>query len=136
MQLVPYGRNHDDPPVTGEPNWNSPRTRVLAVRACFDCHSNETEWPWSSNIAPISWLQQRDVDRGRDELNLSEWDRAQDDGDKAAETVAEGEMPPLRYTLAHPGARLSDEEERALIEGLIATLGDGSGEDDGSGPGS
>jgi hypothetical protein len=43
IQLVPYGRNHTDPPVVQEPNWDSPQTRQLAVRACFDCHSNQTE---------------------------------------------------------------------------------------------
>src|SRR5574340_945670 len=65
IQLVPYGRNHTNPPVTGEPRWDSPQTRALAARACFDCHSNETKWRWYSNIAPISWLIQRDVDSGR-----------------------------------------------------------------------
>ena len=68
-QLVPYGRDHDNPPVVAEPAWGSPATRELARRACFDCHSNETQWPWYSNIAPLSWLIQRDVDEGRDELN-------------------------------------------------------------------
>ena len=53
IQLVPYGRAHTNPPVVAEPNWDSPQTRELAVRACFDCHSNETTWPWYSNIAPI-----------------------------------------------------------------------------------
>ena len=56
IQFVPYGRDHSNPPVIGEPTWNSPETRALAVRACFDCHSNETVWPWYSNIAPVSWL--------------------------------------------------------------------------------
>ena len=45
MQLVPYGRAHTNPPVIAEPAWDSPRTRELAARACFDCHSNETKWP-------------------------------------------------------------------------------------------
>jgi len=58
MQLVPYGHAHTNPPVTGEPKWDSPQTRELAKRACFDCHSNETDWPWYSNIAPVSWLIQ------------------------------------------------------------------------------
>ena len=54
IQLVPYGRTHTNPPVTAEPAWDSPQTRALAVRACFDCHSNETVWPWYTSIAPIS----------------------------------------------------------------------------------
>ena len=56
IQLVPFGRDHTNPPVVQEPNWDSPATRELAQRACFDCHSNETVWPWYSNIAPVSWL--------------------------------------------------------------------------------
>jgi hypothetical protein len=63
-QAIPYGRGHSNPPVTKEPAWDSSRTRELAKRACFDCHSNETTWPWYSNVAPESWLIQRDVDAG------------------------------------------------------------------------
>lgn len=74
IQLVPYGRDHDNPPVTQAPEWDSVRTEQLAVDACYDCHSNETEWPWYTNIAPMSWLIQRDVDGGREELNFSEMD--------------------------------------------------------------
>lgn len=70
IQAVPYGRSHTNPPVHGEPAWDSPRTRELAVRACYACHSNETTWPWCSNLAPISWLVQYDVDQGRAELNF------------------------------------------------------------------
>jgi mono/diheme cytochrome c family protein len=123
MQLVPYGRAHENPPVTAEPRWDTPRTRRLAARACFDCHGNETKWPWYSNIAPASWLMQRDVDEGREEVNFSEWDRRQDKAEESAETVAEGEMPPSRYTLAHPAARLTQRELRALIVGLSRTIG-------------
>ena len=59
IQLVPFGRDHTNPPVVQEPKWDSPATRELAKRACFDCHSNETVWPWYSNIAPVSWLVAR-----------------------------------------------------------------------------
>jgi hypothetical protein len=123
LQLVPYGRSHTNPPVTAEPAWDSPRTRELAARACFDCHSNETEWPWYSHIAPVSWLVQHDVDEGREHMNLSEFDRPQDDADEAAEMVAEGEMPPWFYLPLHAHARLSDAEQRELQRGLAATLG-------------
>lgn len=123
IQLVPYGRAHTNPPVRAEPTWDSPRTRELAVRACFDCHSNETVWPWYSNVAPISWLVQRDVDKGREELNLSEWDRPQEGAGDAAETVREDEMPPWYYTMPRPEARLSAAERGALSTGLEASLG-------------
>jgi len=56
IQLIPYGKNHTNPTVVGQPKWDSQQTRDLAKRACFDCHSNETIWPWYSNVAPISWL--------------------------------------------------------------------------------
>jgi hypothetical protein len=59
-----YGRDHSNPPVRIEPRWDRARTRELAVRACFDCHSNQTRWPWYSHVAPISWLVQHDVEEG------------------------------------------------------------------------
>src|SRR5437764_214194 len=73
MQLVPTGISYTNPPVVSEPNWDSPQTRALAQRACFDCHSNETTWPWYSHVAPVSWLLARDVIEGRSRLNFSTW---------------------------------------------------------------
>jgi len=90
-------------------------------------------WPWYSNIAPISWLLQRDVDEGREHLNFSEWNREQGEAGEAAETVEEGTMPPGNYLLTHPEARLDDAEIAALIAGLEATFGEADG--DNSGPG-
>ncbi|MBX3248686.1 MAG: heme-binding domain-containing protein [Myxococcales bacterium] len=122
-QLVPYGRAHTNPPVVQEPAWDRPATRALAVRACFDCHSNETRWPWYAHVAPMSWLVQRDVDVGRRVMNFSEWNRRYEEADEAAETVLEGEMPLGVYLLLHPSARLSVDEKRALADGLAATVG-------------
>lgn len=130
IQAVPYGRDHSNPPVSAEPPWDSPETRALAARACFDCHSNEVRWPWYSNIAPLSWLIQRDVDEGRKKLNFSEWDRPQPEADDAAETVLEGEMPPRLYKLLRPDAGLSASERQALARGLAATLGSEEGDGD------
>jgi hypothetical protein len=121
IQLVPYGRDHTNPDVVSEPDWDSAATRAYAVTACFDCHSNETKWPWYSNIAPMSWLVQRDVDEGRRHLNLSTWSPGQ--GAEMAEMLSSGKMPPFQYQLAHPEARLSDADKAAFIEGLIATFG-------------
>lgn len=123
IQLVPYGRDHTNPPVTAEPAWDSPRTRELAKAACFDCHSNETVWPWYSHVAPVSWLVQRDTDEGRRKLNFSEWDKPQKEADEAAKAVREGDMPMWIYLPAHPEARLSDADKQALINGLEATMG-------------
>lgn len=132
IQLVPYGRGHENPPVVSEPSWNAEKTRELFFTACADCHSNETDWPWYSHVAPVSWLVTQDVEEAREHFNVSEWglDR-HNEGDEAAEMVREGEMPLQSYLLAHPEARLSQSEEQALIDGLAATFGDeASGHDD------
>jgi mono/diheme cytochrome c family protein len=121
IQLVPYGRDHSNPPVVAEPAWDSPHTRALAAAACFDCHSNETRWPWYTNVAPFSWLTQNDVDNGREALNFSEWDRPQE-AEELAEVISDGEMPPWYYRLLHSAADLSDREKQQLIDGLRATL--------------
>lgn len=124
LQLVPYGHDHNNPPVTGEPAWDSLQTRELTTRACFDCHSNETVWPWYSNIAPVSWLVQRDVDEGRSRLNFSEWGTGRfDEPWEIVEVYAEGEMPPATYLPLHPQARLSQAEKQALLQGFQATFG-------------
>lgn len=123
LQALPYGRNHTNPPVSREPTWTSQEIRELAVRACFDCHSNQTVWPWYSNIAPFSWLIQSDVDEGRNEVNYSEWGRPQEEAEDSAETVQEGTMPPWYYAIMQPKANLSSAERQALIRGLEATFG-------------
>ena len=123
IQFVPYGREHVNPPVGAEPAWDSPGTRALAKQACFDCHSNETEWPAYSRVAPVSWLVQRDVSEGRAVLNFSEWQRPQEEAKEAAEEILEGEMPLRTYRLMHTHARLSAAERERLARGLEKTLG-------------
>jgi Haem-binding domain len=125
IQLVPYGRSHTNPPVTAEPTWDSPQTRDLAARACFDCHSNQTDWPWYTNIAPVSWLTQRHVDEGRAKLNFSTWGTGRQETQSIGRQINSGEMPPWDYLLLHPAARLGDAEKAQLISGLQATLGSG-----------
>ena len=122
-QVVPYGREHTNPPVRLEPPWESPRTRAVAVRTCYDCHSNETFWPWYSNFAPLSWLTQSDVDEGRRKLNFSRWDRPQPKAGEAAEKVRGWEMPPVYYTAFHAKAWLYGAERVALVRGLETSLG-------------
>ena len=122
IQLIPYGHDHSNPPVTAEPAWDSPRTRALAQQACFDCHSNQTRWLWYTNVAPFSWLIQSDVQSGRASLNFSEWNRPQDGAGDVAEMISSGEMPPWYYTLIHWGAGLSPAEKAALIRGMQATF--------------
>jgi len=123
MQLVPYGRAHSNPRVVSEPRWDSPRTRELAVRACFDCHSNETRWPWYSNVAPMSWTLEHDVEAGRSVINFSEWNRAWDLAPEAGAAVVRRDMPPFKYRLAHADADLSEAENIELARGLQVTFG-------------
>ena len=121
IQLVPY--RISNPPVTAEPAWDSPQTRALVVAACFDCHSNETKWPWYTNVAPVSWLVQRDVESGRAQFNFSEWNKPQDVGaGDIADVIRGGSMPPWYYTIIHRNANLSSAEKAALIAGINATF--------------
>ena len=122
IQAVPYGRKHVNPPIVLEPRWDSADTRALAQRACFDCHSNETQWPAYSRVAPISWLIQHDVDEGRAALNFSEWHLPQDEANEASEELTEGEMPPQIYRLMHAHGRLSEEDRQRLAQGLANTM--------------
>lgn len=124
IQIVPYGRQHGNPAVVKEPAWDRTRTRELFFRACKDCHSRETTWPWYSWLAPASWLVQRDVREGRSHFDVSDWSGRKQHGDEAAELVREREMPPWFYRLAHPEARLSAEERADFVVGLVATFGD------------
>ncbi len=123
-QIVPFGRDHTNPPTAGEPTWDSPRTRELFMQACGDCHSHETEWPWYSHIAPVSWLIQHDVEEGREHFNVSSWNDGPGDADEAAEEYEEGAMPPWFYTPLHSHAKLTADDRGALLAGLRATFGD------------
>jgi hypothetical protein len=123
IQLVPFGHSHANPPVTKEPAWNSPDTRTLVQRACFDCHSNQTTWPWYAHVAPVSWLLQRDVNEGRRHLNFTEWDHPQKHAKDVAAEVTQGDMPPWFYLPMHPLARLNEAEKQALMDGAEKTLG-------------
>ena len=122
IQALPYGYSAN-PPVVQEPVWDSAETLALARRACFDCHSNETEWPAYAHVAPVSWLIRHDVDEGRAMLNFSEWQRPQEEAGEAPEEVMEGEMPLPTYELMHAHARLSADERQRLAQGLLRTIG-------------
>lgn len=124
IQFVPMP-NHQNPQVTGTPQWDSPRTEALFKRACANCHSNETVWPWYSSIAPLSWIINLDVKVGRSKFNISEWGRpGKNDGDEAAGELRKDKMPPWFYMPAHPEAKLTAAEKDELVKGLAATFGD------------
>lgn len=119
IQLVPYGRSsHSNPPAINPFQWTDPQAEAIARESCYDCHSNETKWWWATNIAPFSWLVQRDVDEGRSRLNFSDWNNLPTAA--IQEIVNEGEMPPLQYTLVHPAAKLTDAENQTLVQGYDA----------------
>ena len=128
IQVVPYGRNHVNPKATEEVKWPDARTKDLARRACMDCHSNETTWPWYSHVAPMSWLIYRDVIQGRKRVNFSEWDAANPGSDNTVEMIERGDMPFKPYLILHPEARLTDGEKKELIAGLQKII---DGADDG-----
>lgn len=116
IQFVPVNRTN--PPV--EADVPAPENvRTILRRACYDCHSNETTWPWYSRVAPFSWLVARDVIEGREELNYSTWNRVSTQGrvkklKESWDEVAEGEMPPWAYLIIHRDATLSAEDRTAL----------------------
>ena len=124
IQFIPYGKDHTNPPVMSEVQWDSPRTQELFNRACADCHSNETKYPWYSKIAPVSWLIAHDIEEGREKMNVSMIGvQPKNKLKDAADEVKEGEMPIPPYLIAHPEARLSDTEKKELAEGLEKTFG-------------
>jgi len=116
IQLIPVARTN--PPVVREPNWDSPQTRALAVRACYDCHSNETRWRWYAYVAPVSWLVVHDTEEGRGELNFSEWRASSRKVNEIVQQIRSDKMPKSVYLPLHPEARLTDAEKEALISGL------------------
>jgi len=126
IQFVPYGRDHARPPEQVRVAWDTQRTEELVRRACFDCHSNETRWPWYASIAPISWRIQTDVNLARRKLDFTAFDAGDETmaeaAAEAAETVTRGDMPPQDYVLMHPEAQLRGAERQALVAGLEATF--------------
>ena len=117
IQFVPV--EQINPPVTGEIQAPEEVMQILR-KACYDCHSNETVWPWYSYIAPISWTIESDVKVGRDDLNFSEWSdyspMKQDFKQaQSGELVAEGEMPLWFYIPLHSEADLSKEEIELIV---------------------
>lgn len=103
-----------------------PEVAAALNRSCNDCHSNNTVWPWYSNVAPVSWLVANDVNEGREELNFSSW--AAYDGGKQQKLLGEickevrsGEMPNAQYLLIHPKARLTASEQTAICSWTQST---------------
>ena len=116
IQFVPIDRTN--PPVGAEISAPAD-VRAVLRRACYDCHSNETVWPWYSRVAPVSWLVASDVHEARKKLNFSTWDeysakRQMRKLAEIAEEVADGEMPLWSYVVVHRNAALSPEDGALL----------------------
>ena len=89
--------------------------------ACYDCHSNETVYPWYSNVAPVSWFLEHHIEEGREHLNFSVWGdypekKANHKLHECEEEVEEGEMPLNSYTWTHGDAKLSSEQKEKLAD--------------------
>jgi len=124
IQLVPVER--PNPPVERVIRAPADVDSVLR-RACWDCHSNQTEWPWYSHVAPVSWYVAHDVEDGREHLNFTEWpedpEEARDLIGEIGEQVESGAMPPTSFRLMHPEARLDEETRQLLIDWSMASGG-------------
>jgi len=123
IQFVPVERVN--PAVTGEIQVPD-AVKSIFETSCYDCHSNETEWPFYSYIAPVSWLVERDVTVGRKKLNFSKWDsyslkRKKHKVEEIWEEVTEDNMPMFIYLITHPGASL-DKEQKDILEEWCDTL--------------
>jgi hypothetical protein len=123
IQAVPIRRTN--PPVAADLDAPAPVKAILKA-SCYDCHSNETVWPWYSRVAPVSWLVARDVGAGRRHLNFSDWgtydaDRRRIAARRAVKEIGEGEMPPWFYVIKHAEGKLTP-EKRAVLEAWAASF--------------
>lgn len=100
---------------------------ILLKKSCYNCHSNETKYPWYSHVAPSSWLVARDIRAAREELNFSMW-QDYDMMDKLGKLedisieVGEGRMPLGIYTIMHPSAKLDDAQRELIVAWAEATM--------------
>lgn len=118
LQFIPVQRTN--PPISWDINAPANVSGILRT-SCYDCHSNETRWPWYTYIAPVSFVIASDVDEGRKRLNFSEWDKYDEKKrekklDGIIEVVEEGEMPLSMYTIIHKEAILDTVQINILKE--------------------
>lgn len=128
IQLVTYERTN--PPVVAG-IAAAPDLKAILSRACYDCHSNETKWPWYSRVAPASWLVHHDVIEGRAALSFSDWEALSAEKQsklrrEIGKEVAEGEMPPWFYTPLHPRSALSSADKQ-ILQAWSRSAGDAPG---------
>jgi hypothetical protein len=106
---------------------------MILKNSCYDCHSNETHYPWYSYVAPVKWLVIRDVRLGRNGLNFSEWERLKSREkisllSDMAEEVDAGNMPMPIYTLLHRSASLDEDQKKLMADWTEKMMNDIFGE--------
>jgi hypothetical protein len=122
LQFWPVDRTN--PPVSSEIQA-PPDVRKVLRTSCYNCHSNETDWPWYGYVAPVSWLLASDVHEARQELNFSEWGSMPEAersvaADHIWKMVEKGEMPLLMYRIMHPEANLSEDQKKLLHDWVLS----------------
>ena len=115
IQFIPVERTN--PPVTSDIDAPANIKEILK-RACYDCHSNETNWAWYTKIAPMSLIAVKDVNEARAQLNFSEWGnyttKTEQIKDEIREEIREERMPPWMYKVTHGESKLTPEEKNLL----------------------
>lgn len=122
VQFIPVDR--DNPPVSQDINPPEKISTILRS-SCYDCHSNETEWPWYSYVAPVSFMVVNDVKEGRRHLNFSEWDRYDDEKqgkilEEILEEVKKGDMPLPKYLITHSDAEMNSGKIKVLKDWITS----------------
>lgn len=100
---------------------SSEELKTLIQNACYNCHSNQIDYPWYTSVAPISWWTYDHMEHGREHLNFSEWasytaKKKAHKAEEVVEEVEEEEMPLDSYMLMHQDANLSDEERKQIMD--------------------
>ncbi len=126
IQLVPMSKTN--PPITQDVAAPA-QVEAILRRSCYDCHSNQTRWPWYAHVAPVSWLVIRDVEHGRKHINFSTWDKYADDPETVIrklrnidKVMHNGSMPLWYYLRAHSEAHLNDADRQAIEDWVLQAI--------------
>lgn len=124
MQMMPVDRTN---PSVESDVGAPPEVSAILRQACYDCHSHETRWPWYGKVAPSSWILARHVEKGRGDLNFSQWPVMDQEALEHAfhdieEQLEKGKMPLRSYKWLHPEARLTEEQRALLLQWARSSL--------------
>jgi len=121
IQFIPYNVPADIVDKDGEPLKAPDNVTSILKRSCYDCHSNHTNFPWYSYVAPVSWFTKHHVKDAREKMNFSKWNSYDDEQkvkylNKIPKAVEFNKMPLPSYLLIHKDAKLSDEDKKSLSD--------------------